>query len=150
MAVAGAPRVKASQERPTPHSAPIQRYEQVVTVADQSAARAEAAAGPRIAIVERGVARWAVFQCPCGCRELVTINLDKRTDPHWRLTRKRDWVTLIPSVWRESGCLSHFIVWKNRVWMFRRWRLEDDEDELPKDIDTELLTEWNRRRSRRR
>jgi len=150
VAIARAPCVKTSHERPTRLVVPIRRYEQVVAVTDQSAARALAIAEPRIAVVVRGIPRWVVFQCPCGCQELVTINLDKRAGPHWRITRKRDWITLIPSVWRESGCRSHFILWRNRVWMMRGRRLERDNDELPKGVDAELLTEWNRGQSRRR
>lgn len=57
-------------------------------------------------------------------------------------------VTLYPSVWRESGCESHFIIWRNQIWLFgtNDDELEDSEladeslptreavlDRLPKD-----------------
>ena len=124
----------------------IREYQSVVTVADVSAARASALGRDAIAIVERGVPRWAVFRCPCGCDELLTVNLDPRTGPHWRLRRTKSRVSLSPSVWRMSGCHSHFILWKNRVWMFRLWGMREGEEGLPRDIDRELLREWRDRR----
>lgn len=144
--------MKSDHDRLVPRGAPIRRYEGVVTVADQSAGREAATAAERIVVVERGLLRWVVFQCPCGCGELVTINLDKRVGPSWRLTRKKDSVSLNPSVWRESGCRSHFILWNNRVWMFRRWRSGDKEEDemLPTEIDKELRLEWHRSRRRGR
>jgi len=63
----------------------------------------------------RGVPRGLVMQCPDGCGEVLTVNLDPRTDKAWRLYRYRDQVTLYPSVWRHDGCKAHFIVWRNIV-----------------------------------
>jgi hypothetical protein len=127
-----------------PARKPIHQYRHVVTVGDVSSARSSALHEDTIAIVERSVPRWAVFRCPCGCGELLTINLDPRTGPHWRLLRSRSRVSLSPSVWRTSGCHSHFILWKNRVWLFRPWRLRGRET-LPRDVDPELLREWGER-----
>lgn len=126
----------------------IRFYEGITTVRDQAAARVAATRCACIAIVERGVPRWAVFQCPCGCGELVAVNLDKRSGPHWRLLRNEDSISLIPSVWRESGCRSHFIIWKNRVWLFRE-RREEVEEDLPPEIDRELFRDWWRRERHR-
>lgn len=128
----------------------IRRYSGVISVPDQSAARTGALESETIAIVERGVPRWAVFRCPCGCGELLTINLDRRVGPHWRLIRRKSGVSLSPSVWRTSGCHSHFILWKNQVWMFRPLASEDELQELPRDIDRELLREWRSRSKRQR
>src|SRR6266699_5277528 len=128
---------------------PIVRYSKVVNVPDQSTARTSALEADTIAIVERGVPRWAVFRCPCGCGELVTINLDERVGPHWRLIRRRGGVSLSPSVWRTSGCRSHFILWKKRVWMFRPLAGDAELEPLPRDIDRELLKEWRGRLRRR-
>lgn len=58
--------------------------------------------------------------CPCGCGDHLTINLDPRSGPAWRLIRRRGKITLYPSVWRESGCNSHFIVWQNEIYLFGR------------------------------
>jgi len=127
----------------------IRFYDSISVVRDQAAARAAATSNACIAIIERGVPRWAVFRCPDGCGELVSVNLDSRAGPHWRLVRERDTITLIPSVWRESGCRSHFIIWKNRVWLSRGQRWGDKEEDLPEEIDRALFLDWCRDARRR-
>jgi hypothetical protein len=67
------------------------------------------------AIVERGVLRALVMACPDGCGERLTVNLDRRAGPAWRLYRRGHGLTLFPSVWRESGCRCHFVLWNNRI-----------------------------------
>ena len=81
-----------------------------------------------LAIVERGRPRALVFRCPCGCGDVVTINLDKRAGKAWNLYRRRNSVTLYPSVWRDSGCESHFVLWSDRVlWVDDDWLFEDED-----------------------
>lgn len=65
--------------------------------------------------VVRGVLRSIVMQCPDGCGEVITVNLDRRTGPAWRLFKQGDRLTIYPSVWKETGCQAHFIVWNNRL-----------------------------------
>jgi len=127
-----------------PVGRPISQYERAVVVAEQSSARAAAQSGDTIAIVQRGVPRWAVLRCPCGCSELLTINLDRRAGPSWKITRRNGTVSLSPSVWLTSGCQSHFILWKNKVWMFREPGERAGEQSLPEDIDIDLRREWRR------
>lgn len=70
-----------------------------------------------IVLVKRGKLRSVVMVCPCGCGEEIVINLDPRVGPAWRLYRtKKKVLTIFPSVWRESGCGSHFIVWDNKIY----------------------------------
>jgi hypothetical protein len=57
------------------------------------------------------------MRCPCGCGADLNINVDARIDPHWRLIRKDCKLTLIPSVWRESDCGAHFVLWENEIIM---------------------------------
>ena len=66
-------------------------------------------------IVNRGCLRSIVFSCPDGCGEELTINLDPRAGKAWRLYRTRHGLTLFPSVWRDNGCQSHFIVWRDQI-----------------------------------
>lgn len=68
------------------------------------------------ALVHRGVDRSLVMVCPDGCGETLTINLDSRTGPAWRLYRGKKGLSLFPSVWRDTGCKSHFIVWQSRIY----------------------------------
>src|SRR6266404_4055469 len=68
-----------------------------------------------IFVVVRGRPRWLRLRCPCGCGDLVTLNLDPRTGRSWKLSMKDDKVTVLPSVRRTSGCKSHFLLLSNRV-----------------------------------
>ena len=83
-----------------------------------------------LVIVERGLPRALVFSCPCGCGDVVTINLDKRVGKAWHLYRRRNRVTLYPSVWRDSSCESHFVLWSDRVlWVDDDWFFDDEDIE---------------------
>lgn len=66
-------------------------------------------------LVFRGVARSLAVACPDGCGEQLTINLDRRTGLAWRFYRSDSSVSLFPSVWRDTGCKSHFIVWRSKI-----------------------------------
>ena len=86
-------------------------------------------------LVNRGVLRSFVLRCPDGCGETLTINLDPRTDKAWRFYRKRKQISVFPSVWRDTGCGSHFIIWNHTiVWCDDEWGDRDvvveDEAEL--------------------
>jgi hypothetical protein len=67
-------------------------------------------------VVRRGVDRSLTMLCPDGCGETLTINLDRRAGPAWRLYVDGEVVSLYPSVWRNTGCGSHFIVWKSHIY----------------------------------
>lgn len=68
------------------------------------------------ALVVRGVARSLVLNCPCGCGDTLTINLDRRVGPAWRHYLRNGTLTLFPSYWRDSHCESHFILWNNHIY----------------------------------
>ena len=90
-----------------------------------------------LVLIERGRPRSIVMLCPCGCGEELTVNLDKRVTKAWRLYRSKNNLTLYPSVWRESGCYSHFIVWNNRItWCDYESLYQDEEDS---DLETRIL-----------
>lgn len=73
--------------------------------------------GPGTAVlVHREVQRSIVISCPDGCGDTLTINLDRRTGPAWRIYSDRKGVSIYPSVWRDNGCGSHFIVWRSRIY----------------------------------
>jgi hypothetical protein len=83
----------------------------------------------------RGRERSFVICCPDGCGEHLTINLDERAGAAWSLYRSFRGITLYPSVWRESGCKSHFIVWHDTILWCDRWFEENRE---PDDLDPGL------------
>jgi hypothetical protein len=78
-------------------------------------------------LVRRGVLRSMVMSCPDGCGEVLTVNLDGRAGKAWRHYARGDDVSLFPSVWRDSGCESHYILWRSRIY----WCDWGDELELP-------------------
>lgn len=66
-------------------------------------------------LVHRGVPRSIVMNCPDGCGEMLTVNLDPRSGKAWRIDARAGRVTLYPSIWRQQGCRAHFIVWRDAV-----------------------------------
>lgn len=62
---------------------------------------------------------WAAaLICPCGCKELIELNLLPQIRPRWIASRHQDGTaSLSPSVWRKKNCLSHFILQHGQI----RW-----------------------------
>lgn len=76
-------------------------------------------------IIERGVPRLLLLKCPCGCGYEIPINLDGRAGKAWWLYRRHDsGLSLFPSVWLDSGCKSHFIIWRDKILLFDRYHDE--------------------------
>lgn len=78
-------------------------------------------------LVERGRPRLLVLMCPCGCGEIYATNLDGQAGKAWRLYRKGESITIYPSIWRDNGCESHFIISKSKIFLFERWGSDDDD-----------------------
>lgn len=91
----------------------------------QVAARQTLVEPNQVAVVERGIPRTLLMPCPDGCGEMLTINLDPRVDKAWRLYRREGRLSLFPSVWRDTGCESHFIFWDNIVFWFDKFDTEE-------------------------
>ena len=61
--------------------------------------------------------KWSLFKCPCGCRSVITLSLQRVHNPHWQLSLTHAArPTLYPSVWRDKGCMSHFWIRDGRVY----------------------------------
>ena len=59
---------------------------------------------------------YARFRCPCGCGAIVSLSLLPGDNSSWRATEHADGtLTLSPSVWRTTGCGSHFSLRKGQV-----------------------------------
>lgn len=57
------------------------------------------------------VYRWALFKCPCGCGAVVSLPLMAPHKPRWSVYVDEEGLpSLYPSVWRNIGCMSHFII----------------------------------------
>lgn len=78
-------------------------------------------------LVFRGRPRSIVMACPDGCGETLVINLDRRAGKAWRHDRRGGGLTLYPSVWREGGCESHFIVWRGHILWCERFEEDNQE-----------------------
>jgi hypothetical protein len=62
------------------------------------------------------VPKWAVFECPCGCKERIDLYLGNLRRPNWSVSvSRRGRATLVPSVWQTGGCGAHFLVRDGRV-----------------------------------
>ena len=54
--------------------------------------------------------------CPCGCGKTLHMNLLLDERPVWQITEHNDGTSsLHPSVWRKTGCRSHFWFRKGQV-----------------------------------
>ncbi len=85
-------------------------------VASSHAAAADLLRGPGdVSLVERSRARWLLVRCPCGCGETIALNVDAGAGPAWRLYWRGSALSVFPSVWKASGCESHFIIWRGRI-----------------------------------
>lgn len=60
---------------------------------------------------------WSVgMRCPCGCGERIELMILKEARPRWDVSvNKVGEPSLHPSVWRKSGCRSHFWVREGRI-----------------------------------
>ena len=115
------------------------------TVSNRSEASAYLERPGDAVLVERGRPRLLLISCPCGCGEEFPINLDPRAGPAWRLYREvRRGLSVYPSVWRESGCESHYVIWRDRIYLFGRY--EEDFDSTTQNEEFAILVETVRNR----
>ena len=79
--------------------------------------------------------RWLILVCPCGCGAEIPISVDARAGKAWRLFKHKDGaLTVYPSVWRDTDCKSHFIIWRDKIRLIgtvdHDWRSPQPEVEL--------------------
>lgn len=95
--------------------APARRIEVKGEVSSRSDADDLLEAPGDVVFVNRGRPRSIVIACPDGCGSVLTVNLDPQAGPAWRVYPDRTGVSVYPSVWKEGGCRSHFIIWSGRI-----------------------------------
>jgi hypothetical protein len=68
-------------------------------------------------LLKDGGEDWSVgFLCPCGCGEVIELLLLQNVKPRWDIkVDRRGRPTLFPSVWKATGCKSHFWVRNGRI-----------------------------------
>ncbi len=60
-------------------------------------------------VIEDDYSEQAAMICPCGCDSILHMNLLLDERPCWRVIMHEDkTASLHPSVWRKTGCKSHF------------------------------------------
>lgn len=73
----------------------------------------------------------AAMLCPCGCGDVIELNLLEQASPCWSVRNNSDGtITFMPSIWRTKGCRSHFLIRDSRI----DWYVAD------------LRSEWGPRR----
>lgn len=66
-------------------------------------------------ITDDGVPWSVAMRCPCGCGEMLFMSLLEGS-PRWRVEQHRNGtVSMSPSIWRTSGCRSHFFLKKGLI-----------------------------------
>ncbi|MGH8752089.1 MAG: DUF6527 family protein [Burkholderiales bacterium] len=98
-------------------------FARVVEVATQAEADIALREPKVIAVVENpSLRKWVKFFCPCGCREVIALNLMRHIHPCWRIRfDRRGRISVWPSVWRLNGCRSHFFLTANEVRFIERY-----------------------------
>ena len=72
--------------------------------------------GKHMYVVGSTKAKWAILECPCGCRQRIDVNLMSSRRPFWQLRESGELVSLYPSLWRGRGtCESHFWVRDSKI-----------------------------------
>jgi hypothetical protein len=113
------------------------RYSHIVRAHDQAEAKQQLKAGVLVLVIPNERPKSLKFLCPCGCGEIVSVNLMPGNENAWTLDYKpKRGISLWPSVWLTSGCRSHFILRNNKArLLFGR---------IPEMSSTELSSWWGK------
>lgn len=87
-----------------------------VQIVEKTPKNDEVSEGQFIVVAHKEKLYWTIFRCPCGCQDVVSLAMQPPHQPRWSLDidgEKRP--TLHPSIWRNTGCMSHFWVRDGRV-----------------------------------
>lgn len=85
------------------------RGDLIIEVLDGDLLPATISKGKLIHLVDGGESWSAGLTCPCGCGEVIELMLLPNVRPRWELSIDHlNRPTLFPSVWRSTGCRSHF------------------------------------------
>jgi Family of unknown function (DUF6527) len=67
-------------------------------------------------LTEDQVPWQAAMICPCGCKAVLELNLLPDERPRWSYASDNEGrATLKPSVWRQVGCRSHFLLTGGKI-----------------------------------
>lgn len=57
----------------------------------------------------------AALKCPCGCGHEIKLNILKDASPCWEIKIVEKSISIYPSIWRTTGCKSHFNIRSGKV-----------------------------------
>ena len=102
-------RINRQARSATPRQSVLSR---VVRVSRQAEAVKEIQRpGTIVLIGSEAITKRVQFLCPCGCADAVSLNLLQEIGPAWRIAiDEKDRVSISPSIRRQSGCRSHFVL----------------------------------------
>ena len=72
-----------------------------------------------IYIMGEGRFFWSIIlKCPCGCGDIMQLNLHKDTHPYWNIKfHISGAISISPSIWKKDGCRAHFYIKRsNLIW----------------------------------
>lgn len=77
----------------------------------------DALEGHKLYVAGENTYFWAAAMlCPCGCGEVIELNLLPKARPCWTVQEHPNGlVSLRPSVWRRQGCRSHFYLRRGQI-----------------------------------
>jgi hypothetical protein len=91
-------------------------YSRVVKATNQLEAVQKIKPGVLVLVIPKKRPKSVKFLCPCGCGQIISVNLVQETGEAWRIGYDRKHgLSLWPSVWLTSGCCSHFILRHNKA-----------------------------------
>jgi hypothetical protein len=105
--------VGASTPQPQPTR---QRDYRLVVCADQAEAKKAIGEDQVIAVIRSADKdKWVQFRCPCGCGEVLMLNLMRSHSPCWQIEQlSQGRFSISPSV-DSTKCGAHFWVRESRI-----------------------------------
>lgn len=72
-------------------------------------------AGKIVVVGPENRPKWLRFDCPCGCGEVIALNLMTSHTPHWKVEVHEDGtLTVLPSI-DSMRCNSHFWIRRSHI-----------------------------------
>lgn len=72
-----------------------------------------------IVVKYKGKNVWALFKCPCGCTNIISLSLKKIHIQSWSLKKTNTGrPTISPSILQSTPCHSHFWIIDGRIHWF--------------------------------
>lgn len=107
------------------------KYGHAVRVADQASAINRLTEDTIILVMPGDLPKSLKMFCPCGCKEVLNINLMKSVAKAWQVTVDlQKGFSLWPSVWRDTGCKSHFVLRNNVAWLLYGDAPQDEDSDF--------------------